>query len=233
MSNQKLKLGRYFFEFLSVFVAVISAFALNNWNENRRDSIAEEKILIEIKNGLQQDLIDIEANREGHLEGIKSCIYFKNIIENREITLDSFPNKYLQLTGDNFSIMNISGYESLKSKGLEIIKNDSLRSKIISLYEFNYQKIRKYEEGTPQTQVYQNFYEPIHEIFSEYLIYNDDAQLLSIKTPLTLSNREKSDFNSYLYRIIVSRYVKILEYDKLKVKVEDVLANINKVLQSQ
>lgn len=232
MSSQKMKLGRYFFEFLSVFVAVISAFALNNWNENRRDSIAEEKILVEIKNGLQQDLIDIEANRKGHLEGIKSCLYFKNIIENKEVKLDSFANKYLQLTADNFSIMNVSGYESLKSKGLEIIKNDSIRLKIISLYEFNYQTIRKYEEGSPQTQVYQNFYEPIHNIFSEYLIYNDDAQLLSINIPLTLSKREKSDFNSYLYRIIVNRYVKILEYDKLKVKIEDVLANINEVLQS-
>lgn len=40
------------FEFLSIFIAVTSAFALNNWNENRRDDNAANKILAEISNGL-------------------------------------------------------------------------------------------------------------------------------------------------------------------------------------
>ncbi|WP_299674881.1 hypothetical protein [uncultured Dokdonia sp.] len=231
MKSRKIKFGRYFFEFLSVFVAVISAFALNNWNDNRRDAIAEEKILIEIRNGLQQDLIDVAANRKGHLDGIKRSFYFKKIIENKEVILDSFANKYSQLTGGNFSIMNISGYESLKSRGLEIIKKDSLRSHIISLYEINYQRIKKYEEGTSEVEIYQNFYTPVHEILSEHLIYNDNAQLISIDTSLQLSKREKSDFNSYLYSMIKNRYIKILEYDKLKVKIEDVLANIDEELE--
>ncbi|MFK7748164.1 MAG: hypothetical protein AB8B65_07230 [Kordia sp.] len=32
---------KYTFEFLSIFIAVISAFALNNWNENRNNRNAE------------------------------------------------------------------------------------------------------------------------------------------------------------------------------------------------
>lgn len=43
---------KYGFKFLSIFIAVISAFALNNWNENKRDAHSEHKILIEISNGL-------------------------------------------------------------------------------------------------------------------------------------------------------------------------------------
>ena len=53
---------RYGFEFLSIFVAVISAFALNNWNENRKGRDAEDKILAEIYNGLRKDLSDIDMN---------------------------------------------------------------------------------------------------------------------------------------------------------------------------
>ena len=30
------------FEFLSIFIAVISAFALNNWNDNRGDNTSEQ-----------------------------------------------------------------------------------------------------------------------------------------------------------------------------------------------
>ena len=46
------------FEFLSIFIAVISAFALNNWNDNRNADKSESKILIEIaKNYLNFEII--------------------------------------------------------------------------------------------------------------------------------------------------------------------------------
>ncbi len=34
---------KFLLEFISVFIAVIFAFALNNWNDNRRDDNAEKK----------------------------------------------------------------------------------------------------------------------------------------------------------------------------------------------
>ena len=57
-------------EFLSIFIAVISAFALNNWNENRRDNEAANKILAEISNGLKKDIDDVRINKKGHEDGI-------------------------------------------------------------------------------------------------------------------------------------------------------------------
>ena len=44
-------------EFLSILIAVTSAFGLNNWNENRRDYLASNKILAEISNGLTKDIL--------------------------------------------------------------------------------------------------------------------------------------------------------------------------------
>ena len=68
------------FEFLSIFIAVVSAFALNNWNQNRRDDYSENKILIEISNGLEKDLDDIKENISGHKRGISACKYFRNAL---------------------------------------------------------------------------------------------------------------------------------------------------------
>ncbi|MEZ4957419.1 MAG: hypothetical protein R2825_27930 [Saprospiraceae bacterium] len=51
---QKRNWKKYAMEFVSIFIAVISAFALNNWNDNRRDEQAAAKILTEISNGLQR-----------------------------------------------------------------------------------------------------------------------------------------------------------------------------------
>ena len=120
------KLG---FEFLSIFIAVISAFALNNWNENRRDSEAAGKILAEISNGLEKDIEDVRVNKKGHEEGILACKFWRQILEREEVSLDSLRMHYSSLTRDYISIQNISGYESLKSKGCLLYTSPSPRDR--------------------------------------------------------------------------------------------------------
>jgi hypothetical protein len=56
---KKLIIGdwkKYTFEFFSIFIAVITAFPLNNWNDNRKADKSVNKILIEISNGLEKEL---------------------------------------------------------------------------------------------------------------------------------------------------------------------------------
>lgn len=81
MKRIKLKnWKKYTLEFLSIFIAVISAFALNNWNDNRKDRESEQKFLIEISNGLTKDLEDVKSNKYGHEIGIKSVDFFKDLL---------------------------------------------------------------------------------------------------------------------------------------------------------
>ena len=149
---KKKKWKKYTFEFLSIFVALISAFALSNWNDNRKDSLSENKILTEISNGLEKDLDDIKLNIGGHKTGISACNYFRDVFAGKNIEADSLMFHYFNLTRDFVSIQNTAGYETLKSKGLELIKNDSLRLKIISLYEYDYNTLRKLEEEYTEMQ---------------------------------------------------------------------------------
>ena len=131
---------KYTFEFLSIFIAVISAFALENWNENRRDSLAESGILSEILNGLQKDLDDVRDNSYGHKQGIRACAFWRQVLSAESVNMDSVSQYFYILTRDFISIQNTSGYETLKSKGLELIKNDTLRTEINSLYEYDYKR---------------------------------------------------------------------------------------------
>ena len=77
------------FEYFSIFIAVLSAFVLNNWNENRRDSNSESKILIEIANGLEKDIVDTKLNIKGHKAGISASNYFIQVINNKKVNTDS------------------------------------------------------------------------------------------------------------------------------------------------
>jgi len=169
-SNRLFK-TKYVIEFLSMFIAVLSAFALNNWNENRRDQIVEEKILLEIKNGLKLDLEDFESNVKFHERNIKSIIYLGKFLKNDTVQQDSSYQKYTLLFRETVLLLNRSGYESLKNKGLEIIENDSLRFNIIRLYENVYKSLYTLEQEIPELQTY-HYSKTINNIFYKYYTYD-------------------------------------------------------------
>lgn len=212
---------KYSFEFLSIFIAVISAFALNNWNDNRKDNKTEQKILLEIKNGLKKDLEDLKTNSKGHLRGIESCNFWRNIIQNNEIVIDSLQLRFIELTRDFTSLQNISGYETLKSKGLEIIKNDSLRTRLISLYEYDYYTLRKLEEEYEEMQYQKNYFKDINQLLAPSFIFDAKGNLIDLKTPIHLSQKDKNILMSYFMKIELNRKMILMFYQKTEKKIKD------------
>lgn len=223
---------RYSFEFISIFVAVISAFALNNWNDNRKDRIAETKILIEISNGLKKDLVDVEQNEFGHKQGIHAVQFFRNLLKlNKEVSNDSLMNNYLNLTRDFFSIQNTSGYETLKSKGLEIIENDSLRSRVIGLYETDYVILKKFEEDYYEAQFQENYFKELNELLAPNFIFDDENQLVGIQAPLEMAENKKKLFLTYLWKIEVNRSIIIGYYSHVKENIHSLIIAIENELE--
>lgn len=224
---------KYSFEFLSIFIAVISAFSLNNWNDNRKDNEAEQKILIEIKNGLVKDLEDLKTNTKGHKAGIESCKFWRNIIQNNDVVIDSLQLqlKLIQLTRDFTSLQNISGYETLKSKGLEIIKNDSLRTKLISLYEYDYYTLRKLEEEYEEMQYQKNYFKDINQLLAPSFVFNSKGNLINLKTPVKLNTKEKNILMSYFMKIEINRKMVLMFYEKTEKKIKNLEVHIEKNIE--
>ena len=222
---------KYIFEFLSIFIAVIAAFALSNWNDNRNNRKAENKILSEINNGLKKDLEDIRLNIKGHKDGMHSANYFRELIANKPVKIDSLLINYFDLTRDFISIQNTSGYETLKSRGLELIQNDSLRTKIISLYEYDYNTLRKLEEEYSELQFYDNYFKEINNSFSQNLKFNEDKLMTGINTPLEIKEEEEKKILTYLWKIQANRNFILGYYSGIEKKIEDLRANIENELK--
>lgn len=214
------KLKKYALEFLSIFIAVISAFALNNWNDNRRDSEAELKILIEISNGLKKDYEDVGLNKRGHYKGISACNFWSKVFTDKNPNLDSLENHYFMLTRDFISIQNSSGYETLKSRGFELIENDSLRTKIISLYEYDYQLLRKLEEEYDEMQFHDNYFHELNKSISLNLQYNVEGKISGIELPLNLNEKDKKFLLSHLWKIRRNRNFILDAYKQIEEKIE-------------
>lgn len=217
---------QYTLEFLSVFVAVISAFALNNWNENRKSNLAEDKMLTEIYNGLDKDLFDISMNVTGHEQGLAANNFFRQLLADPPVATDTFLYHYLNLTRDFVSIQNTSGYETLKSRGLELIKNDSLRSQIISLYEYDYNTLRKLEEEYHEIQFQENYFKAINQILAPFMTFNSNNELVGIQTPISLASADKNLLLSYLWKMEVNRRFILVFYNQVKDKIRAVKGHI-------
>ena len=221
---------KYGFEFLSIFVAVVSAFALNNWNDNRRDANSEHKILMEISNGLEKDLQDIALNVMGHESGIDACQYFRKVFAGNVVPKDSLMQHFHNLTRDFISVQNIAGYETLKSKGLELVKNNALRHKIISLYEYDYNNLRKFEEEYYEMQFQKNYFKEINAALAPNFKINDEGMIFGVNMPMEIPENDKNLLLLYLWKIQTNRVFILKYYTDIKGKINLVREKIDEEL---
>lgn len=231
---RKLKIKNwkiYTFEFLSIFIAVISAFALNNWNDNRKANKSENKILIEISNGLKKDIKDIRQNKLGHKKGIYACKYFRNLLADKKVNSDSLLSYYSALTRDFISIQNTAGYETLKSRGLELIKNDSLRLQIITMYDYNYSILRKLEEEYSEMQFQENYFVEINKSLAPNFQFDINNNITGINLPLKISTEEEKIILLYLLKIQRNREFILKYYSEIEKKVTELQKQIIKEIK--
>lgn len=193
-----------------------------------KTAMPKRKILFEIKNGLDKDFEDLELNTKGHKVGLKACQFWRDVIQNNPVNIDSLDITYIQLTRDFISIQNNSGYETLKSRGLEIIKNDTLRSKIIALYEYEYSILKKLEEEYEEMQFHKNYYKEINEILAPYLVFDNQGKLMDLNRPVQLSVADKNKLLSHFMKIEFNRNMILALYQKTEL----VLLNLKNQIES-
>lgn len=222
-----MKERSYFLEFASVFVAVIAAFALNNWNDNRKDHVAEDKILREIRNGLIKDKEDIAHNLAGHRTGLQACAYWHRLFTGQSADPDSAGLHFFTLTRDFVSIQNRAGYESLKSKGLETIKDDSLRLAIIGIYEYDYNVLIKLEEDYHEAQFYKNYFHALNATISPWATFDGQGNMNGIVPNARFEGPGINELLVDIWKIRANRLFVMQFYHEVDIKIDRILALID------
>ncbi|MBL4770991.1 MAG: hypothetical protein JKY61_07595 [Planctomycetes bacterium] len=223
--------SKYLFEFLSVFLAVVFAFGLNNWNDNRHELRAEEGILREIANGLRKDIEDLELNKSGHQQGLEACVYWQGLVGGKEAETSKAIQSLGILTRDFLSVQNRSGYESLKSRGLHLIRDESLRLEIISLYEFEFHLLSQLEENYAAMQFHRSYFHPINDLVSPSLQFGPSGAITGFTLPLALDPPSKNRLWVYLSKIAAGRLNMMLLYTSAKDRAEELVSRIESQLQ--
>lgn len=125
-------------EIFLVVIGILLALQINNWNENRKERKLETSILNEILVNLEKDVANLNSKTELNEFFINNNKVILNHLKNKTPITDSLRQYYASLYGrGNFQPITVA-YDNLKSNGINIIKNDSLRLAISELYDFKY-----------------------------------------------------------------------------------------------
>jgi hypothetical protein len=147
-SKPASRTGRYFKyaigEIVLVVIGILIALQVNNWNEYRKQRQIEVKVLKEMETALSDDIGLITTNLRSYNEVKRALQIIKEQLPVKEPTNDSLPYAFRMSLFNNSVEPDISAYETLKSKGLDLISNDSLRRSIVTVYEIGY----KYYQDT-------------------------------------------------------------------------------------
>ena len=139
MENKTGKYLKYAIgEIILVMIGILLALQINNWNNDRMEHKLETNILSEILVNLKKDVVNLNSKIRYNQGKQKLNNEVLEHLEQKTPLTDSLRLSYDRLSGrGNFEPITVA-YENLKTKGVDIIKNDSLRIAISELYDFKY-----------------------------------------------------------------------------------------------
>ncbi len=153
LETLKRKWAEYLLEVLVITMGILGAFSLNNWNDIRNQRRIEIELLKMVRNDLKATLIDVEGDLENHFISQKSGNIFKKYLLSNNTFNDSIIFHYNLLNEDRQAYPKSTGYESLKSAGMDIISNDSLRLEITELYELTFSRLIQFGQSTERWDI--------------------------------------------------------------------------------
>lgn len=191
--NNLTKYMRYAIgEIVLVVIGILIALSLNNWNEGRKGRIYEKKALKEISAALKTDstvnrrIQERVQRRDTAINNILS--YLKSGATNADSML--IENLIDSNTGIKISF-NGGAYEALKSKGLEYIRNDSLRNMIVAAYEFWLPRNEFFGDEGRKDYIYHKR-DQLHKKVTDLYIESDGEKNM-IKESIILNSNEKRE----------------------------------------
>jgi hypothetical protein len=133
-------------EIILVVIGILIALQINNWNEIQKRNDEERKLLHELIANLEQDINDHEVNIEFNRAVGRAADYIIESIESRTVWNDTMQTHYGYLLRHGLSTFNTSAYDNLKTKGFDLISNDSIRIALTNLHGVTYTAILRFEQ---------------------------------------------------------------------------------------
>jgi hypothetical protein len=122
-------------EIALVVIGILIALQINNWNERKKELAKSHEVLKEIKENIEYNNGRFEVDIKNEEAVTNSIDIVLDNLRNQRGYHDSLDFHFLHTAYFPSPAIKSSGYETLKSQGVEMIKNSELRKSIMDLYE--------------------------------------------------------------------------------------------------
>ncbi len=130
-------------EIVLVVIGILIALQINNWNEQRKENQFERKVLKEILSDTEEDIIEtnngIKSLKEAQISSKMVLVAFYKNLKYK----DSMDIHFAKALAFWSLSPNSTAFETAKTEGLNLIKNDSIRHRIakVNTFVFDYVKV--------------------------------------------------------------------------------------------
>lgn len=228
--NQFFKYSRYAVgEIVLVVIGILIALSINNWNEERLVNNQEHKLLLELK----YDLI-------GTFDELNEDIYTLNLLKQTSDSIIAFLDTIESSNYDEslfeakigWALFNVKlyprtiAYENLKSLGIELVRNDSIRYHLTDIFDRRLTRIDHWEGSaiekenimynmltpffrTKATSIPYDSYQLVPDFFTEKskkIFVNRMALMQNDRNLLLFLYKELSDQISMILKLLDKEY---------------------------
>jgi hypothetical protein len=233
----KNKFGKYLLyaigEIGLIVVGILIAFYLENINAEKQAKETETELLSELKSNLVSNIKILERTLESESQYLSYNQMILDYLDHRKPY-----NKELEKAfGVYFWTVTTNpvtgGYEFLKSKGIDLITDDSLRNRISFVFENEF-SILKNENEVWSNNLQQNISYPYHvKHFRRYFATDSNNVELELAKPFNYARLlEDEEFKSINTEIISNRKWNINSLENLIGEIQELITQINTELNN-
>jgi hypothetical protein len=232
LSKPTVQVGRYILyalgEIVLIVFGILLALYLNNLNTVKNSKLTEILILKEIRSNLQSSIISFNRTIETEQDYLESNLMILDYLDNRrpynDVLDKAFANYFWTISTNPI----IGGYDYLKSKGVDLVTNDSLRKSISFVFENEF-SIVKNENDVWANNMQQNISYPYHVgLFRTYSSNTNESASIEGAKPFNYEALlDDNKFKSINSEIITNRKWNINSLQTIIVKVETLITQVD------
>lgn len=208
-------------EVVLIVVGILLALTATAWYEERRERVEELFVLEELHAALAEDLENLGVALDSFRVQEQRVAALQEHLAAGGSYADSLDRNFGAAYGLRTISVNRASFESLKSRGLGLISNRRLRSRIVRHYDLTYADLALNHEG--QRSVILVGLRPYYLTHFRNLEFNQSA------TPLDYSNlvNDVEFLNLLDYRLQVFRLADLPTHERAVASIDSLMAAID------
>jgi hypothetical protein len=213
-------------EILLIFAGITLALWFSNWNEERQLRKVELNVLADIAANLDANVVTINENIAFDNHAIAACERYLDSASRKEIHGESTEKDLYQCKWWTSPLLRSAAYDSLKSRGTDLISDPEIRYAIVDLYEQTYEFLINDMDKTFwsfQTAVMEPvFNRYVRKFEPDRFVPNDYDELL-----------DSNEFTNMVHMKIENQYSSVRRQRETLVETEAVIALIKSRLSAR